>query len=187
MKKLLLCVLSVLMMLSLLVACDSPMDAMTETTEITDPSVDETFEYLDLNITLPGDFAQYQGYVFRNDTYLVRASNMPLSSITPLEGHSFPTLKVFMENHPSLRSEYISVQQDGNLLYIDYATTKDNIASNLTLPDGAEGTQCLVGFQSESNFWIVAFYSKSVDYQTVKSQALEWAKGITFDPAEAEE
>jgi hypothetical protein len=40
--------------------------------------------------------------------------------------------------------------------------------------------QCIMGFETDSAFYIISFYSPSLDYESVKAQAFEWAKTIKF-------
>jgi hypothetical protein len=152
-----------------------------ETEEPThDPTLPRTYQYNELNITLPAGFNEdSKPGVYKNGDYVVRCTSMAFSSITPNEGYEFPTLAVFMKEGPYFNETVVPKEQDG-ILYVDYETTASpsNISSVFKVQE--DGMQCIMGFESDSAFYLVSFYSATLDYETVKAQAFEWAKTITF-------
>ena len=152
-----------------------------ETEEPThDPTLPRTYKYNELNITLPAGFNEdSKEGVYKNGDYVVRCTSMAFSSITPNEGYEFPTLLMFMDECPYFYENPTIKEQDG-ILYVDYETTASpsNISSLFKVQE--DGIQCIMGFESDSAFYIISFYSNTLDYETVKTQAFEWAKTITF-------
>ena len=182
MKKLLALLLVICAVALTFTGCDiaSIVNKAMETEEPTyDPTLPRTYTYGELNMTLPAGFDETSEGVYKNGEYVVRCTSMAFSSITPNEGHEFPTLLVFMDECPYFYENVAIKDQDG-MLYVDYPTTASpsNISSVFKVQNDA--TQCIIGFESDSAFYLVSFYSASLDYETVKAQAFEWAKSITF-------
>lgn len=164
--------------------CDiaSLVNKALETEEPTDdPTLPKTYKYGEFNITLPAGFGEDSKGVYKNGEYVVRVSSMSFSQITPNEGYDFPTLQVFMKESPYLHEEpeKIHIKEQDGITYIDYETTTSNISSVFKVQK--DTMQCIMGFESDSAFYMLAIYSPSLDYQTVKTQAFEWAKTVKFE------
>ena len=182
MKKLLALLLVICAVALTFTGCDiaSIVNKAMETEEPTyDPTLPRTYTYGQLNITLPAGFGEDSEGVYKNGEYVVRCAKMAFSSITPKEGYDFPTLVVFMKECPFF-NETVAVKDQDGILYVDYDTkaSPSNISSVFKVQN--DGMQCIMGFESDSAFYLVSFYSASLDYETVKAQAFEWAKTITF-------
>ena len=181
MKKFLALVLALCAIALAFTGCDmlSSLKPAEETTA--DPNAPKTFSYGALNITLPAGFVEQSSGKYSNEDYSIRCTKMLFSSITPTEGNDFPTLEVFMKNFPSFKEdpEKIVLKEENGITYVDYVTTSTNIASLFTVQKDGD-TQCFMGFETESAFYIISFYSPTLDYETAKAQAFEWAKTITF-------
>lgn len=182
MKKLLALLLVICAIALTFTGCDiaSMVNKAMETEEPTDdPTLPKTYKYGELNITLPAGFGEDSEGVYKNGEYVVRCTSMAFSSITPNEGHDFPTLLVFMDECPYFFENVTIKDQDG-ILYVDYDTKASPANISSVFKVQKDGMQCIMGFESDAAFYLVSFYSASLDYQTVKAQAFEWAKMITF-------
>ena len=180
MKKLFALILAICTIALTFAGCDM-LGALKPTEETVDPTLPKSFTYGEMTITLPPEFSELSGGKYQSDDYLIRSTKMAFSSITPLDGNPFPTLEVFMKNFYSFKEEpeKITVMQQDGISYVDYVTTANNIASLFKVEKDGD-TQCFVGFESETAFYIVSFYSSTLDYETVRAQALVWAKTVTF-------
>ena len=176
MKKLIITVISLLLAFSVLVGCEL-LPTPEEETQESGPRI---YSYSGLSIQLPGDFEDVK-YGFANKDYLVRLFCVPFSDITPLEGESFPTLEEFMREMPTLKAdpESRAIKSRDGISYIDHESTSKNIAQVFSVENDGD-MQCLMGLESATAFYIISFYSPTLDYVAVKDQAFEWAKGITF-------
>jgi len=183
MKKLLLIALIFSITASALVGCSLNQNQNPENEqppEITDPAIPETFVYVDMSLILPGDFYAVDGTsdTFKNDDYLIRATSISKSSITPNPGYDFPTLKVFFSNYIIFKDE-LNYQTEDGILYVDYSTNSSNVTGVFAIPNSF-GTQFVAFFETDKSFYAVSVYSSDLEYSVVKAQALEWMKKITF-------
>lgn len=168
MKKLLLCVLCAVILVSALTSCDFGAGA------------DSVVTVQELSITLPSDLKNvYSGSqpvseVYRSDDYEVNIDRVDKSTIVPNEGYDFPTLEelmstyllIFLTNNPDAK---VSLTRDGDLLYMDADTGGNGIPDTL-----------FSVYESEKAFWIVRIEPLTEDYATVRDQCLAWAKTVTF-------
>lgn len=177
MKKLIATMLTLFLVIACLAGCDLLPSGEVETQDDGGPRI---YSYNGLSIRLPSDFEDVR-YGFSNNDYLVRLFCIPFSNITPLEGKSFPTLEEFMKEMPTLKAdpESIVIKSRDGISYIDYVTTSKNIAQVFAVECDGD-IQCIMGVESDSAFYMVSFYSPTLDYETVKEQAFEWAKSISF-------
>ena len=185
MKKLFALILVICVITLTFASCDiaSLVNKVITTEEPTDdPTLPKTYTYGVMNITLPAGFKEVKEGVFKNDEVSVRCVRMLFSSITPVGDNPFPTLEVFMKNCPSLREDpdKVFVKEENGIKYIDFETTSSNVASVFKAEKDGD-MQCIMGFETGNAFYIVSFYSPSLDYETVKTQAFEWAKTINFE------
>lgn len=162
-------------------ACDVMSMLKPTEEETVDPTLPKNFTYGKMTITLPPEFKEVKEGSYKTDDYYVRCMRMAFSSITPVGDNPFPTLEVFMKNCPSFREEpeKITVLEENGIKYIDFVTTSSNVASVFKAENDGD-MQCIMGFETDSAFYIISFYSPSLDYESVKAQAFEWAKTIKF-------
>ncbi len=156
-----------------------------KTSEITDPNVVEAFTYDSLTLRLPGDFYKVERKItdttqqYTNDTYLVRIYSYSKSNITPNPGYSFPTIEEIF-NTILFRDELPFVRVDG-VLCADYVIDPEHPSSIFPVKN-QDDTQFIALFEDEETCYAVSFYAATIDYTTVRQQALLWARSITVDP-----
>ena len=158
-----------------------------EPKEITDPAEEETFAFPGVSITLPGDFAWSTNKKYiANEEYYVSRISVSKSDITPNEGYAFPTLQEYMK---VMLPTWLYVENDeaitfdikDEILYADCQCKASGTPDYIPFQVEETGEkQCIVMFETDGAFWAFSFYSPTQDYETVKAQALEWAKTITF-------
>ena len=185
MKKLLILTLALLLMIPAFVACNSGAGTDDNGKEIPE---NITFEYLDISITLPGDFMEgtRQGIqCYSNDDYAIRCYAVAKSSITPNEGYEFPSLETFVTMSGILKAEDLSFKDNDGYLSLDYETTSDNI-SKIFAVDHDGDKQYMVFFETDKYFWFMSFYSTTVSYDEVKTQAAAWIDTIEISTGAAE-
>ena len=181
MKKFLALMLALCAMVLTFASCDM-LGALKPTAEATeDPTAPKSFTYGAMTITLPPEFKEPSDGKYYSDDYKIRCTKMAFSNITPTDGNSFPTLEVFLKNFYSFKEDpdKITVKSENGISYVDYVTTSDNVAQLLKVEKDGD-IQCVMGFETEYAFYIVSFYSPTLDYETAKAQAFEWAKNIKF-------
>ena len=183
MKKLLILTLALLLMIPAFVACNN---AGTGTNEEVPENV--TFDYLDMSITLPGDFEEgtRKGIqCYSNEDYAIRSYSVSKSSITPNEGYEFPSLETFVKMSGILKAENIELKDNDGYLSTDYETTSDNISSIFSVDHDGD-KQYMIFFETDKYFWFMSFYSSTVSYDKVKTQAAAWIDTIEISTGEAE-
>ena len=185
MKKLLILTLALLLMITAFVACNSG-SGTDDNGEETPENI--TFKYLDMSITLPGDFEEttrqgIQSYM--NENYAVRSYAVAKSSITPNEGYEFPSLATFVTMSGILKAEDLSLKDNDGYLSIDYETTSDNISSIFAVNHDGD-KQYMIFFETDNYFWFMSFYSSTVSYDEVKTQAAAWIDTIEISTVAAE-
>lgn len=159
-----------------------------EPPEITDPNVDETFDFSDgMTITLPGDFAKEPtAHCITNENYTIRNKRIPKSTITPHEGMPFPTLQVYM--HAMLPTMAHTASEDdvtfkmhGETLYAECKSVSSFSSLTSFSVQNTGDMQCILLYETDDAFWCLSFYSPTLDFDTVKAQAFEWAKTVTIE------
>ena len=172
MKKLVVCLLCALCAFSL-ISCDS----LVPGTETEAPSSGVTVQ--ELSIDLPADFkysaveSASSSEVYRADGYRVDIERTALSSITPNEGYSFPTLEEFMGFYMtyfvSTTEDSVALSRDGDMLYLDADTDGDGSPDTL-----------IVFFESKNAYWNIRFQPTKEDFTTARAQCVAWAKTVTI-------
>ena len=175
MKKLLLFALTICLMISCLASC-VPFGDSEETTE--EPT-EKTFTYGSFSITLPKDFSEVSplsgsSLYLTSPDYTVQIYRVSFSSITPNEGYSFPTLEEFFGSGMFRDIEKDDIKKEDGLNIVDADSE-----GNDDLPD-----VCYILMESENAFWQIKVSSESQPYEMVKSNAITWAKTVTFSAAE---
>lgn len=183
MKKLLILTLALLMMIPAFAACNNANGGAGDENEAPE-SV--TFEHYDMSITLPADFEEdlRRDGCYSNDDYAVRTYAVAKSSITPHEGQEFPSLKTFVTMSGILKADNLELKDNGDYLSVDYVTTSDNII-NIFWVENEGDKQYMIFFESSAYFWFVSFYSSTVEYDQVKTQAAEWIDTIEISTGDA--
>ena len=127
-------------------------------------------------ITLPSEMKSSSFYMSQkaaSDKYLMQLYPTGFSTITPNEGHDFPTLIEFVSAIYLKEGE--SVETDGTYNYIDRSVEK--------------GIVYYFFFESENSFWTINFQADPK--KVSKEEALEtfkaWASTVTIKNAESAE
>ena len=186
MKKLLILTLALVMMISSFAACNKAGKNGENNDEKNDEPTEITFTHYDMSITLPSDFEEdlRRDGCYSNEDYAVRSYAVPKSSITPNEGQEFPSLKTFITMSGIVKAENIDFKDNGDYLSTDYVTTSDNIINIFSVKNDGD-KQFMIFFETDRYFWFMSFYSSTVEYDQVKTQAAAWIDTIEISAKEA--
>lgn len=95
------------------------------------------------------------------------------SSITPNEGYAFPTLYEFF---PMSRMLGSNITKGEDIDTVDGIAVADSNTDSDEAPD-----RCDVLLDESDAFWMISVQSYEDDYETVRANAIAWAKTVVFE------